>query len=360
MTDTFRSDEQRPLSPDFVRRFLLGLLPEKEAETLREQLFGQPSLVEEIAAHEDDLIDAFSRGELEGAEKDAFDALYLAHPEKRRRVVVSRALIHAARTQAAPGGARLSTPSGVAEVPAAVTALRAEIAAGEALNNHGNVRAFPARRGRLLPALTGLAAAAALVLAALTTFQRGKLEERLSAAETLHRQQIALLTSQVNEQKAAALRAEAARVAAEAALAARDAATSTAVTTVSTVATPVVKALKRAVFTLAMDLVRGEGEPRRLTLPSDVDEVQLKLEVDGNEPYKLFYVTLRSASGRQVFSRGRLSGERVSGNRQVTLNLRQEVLPEGRYELQLQGLTESGRAEDIGYYYFHVNHRNGV
>lgn len=357
MTDTFRSDEQRPLSPDFVRRFLLGLLPEKEAETLREQLFGQPSMVEEIGAHEDDLIDAYSRGELAGAEKDAFDALYLAHPEKRRRVVVSRALLQAARTQVASGGARLSTPSGVAEVPAAVTALRAEIAAGEALNNHGNVRTFPARRSRLLPALTGLAAAAALVLAALTTVQRGKLEERLSAAETLHRQQIALLTTQVNEQKAAVLRAEAARVAAEAALAARDAATST---TVSTVATPVVKALKRAVFTLAMDLVRGEGEPRRLTLPSDVDEVQLKLEVDGNEPYKLFYVTLRSASGRQVFSRGRLSGERVSGNRLVTLNLRQEVLPEGRYELQLQGLTESGRAEDIGYYYFHVNHRSGV
>ncbi|MBL8114744.1 MAG: hypothetical protein JNK60_17820 [Acidobacteria bacterium] len=348
MTDTFRSDEQRPLSPEFVRRFLLGLLPEKEAETLREQLFGQPSMVEEIAAHEDDLIDAYSRGELLGAEKDAFDALYLAHPEKRRRVVVSRALLEAARSQAAPGGARLSTPSGVAEVPPAVAALRAEIAAEEA---RGNVAVFPGGRSRILPALTGLAAAAALVLAALTTLQRSRLEERLSAAESLHSQKVALLERQVKEQTAAALRAETARVAAEAALAARDAATS---------ATPIAKAVKRAVFTLAMDLVRGEGEPRRLTLPSDVDEVQLKLEVDGNEPYKLFYVTLRSASGRQVFSRGRLSGERVSGNRLVTLNLRQEVLPEGRYELQLQGLTESGKAEDIGYYYFHVNHRNGV
>jgi hypothetical protein len=349
MTDTFRSDEQRPLSPDFVRRFLLGLLPEKEAETLREQLFGQPSMVEEIAAHEDDLIDAYSRGELAGAEKDAFDALYLSHPEKRRRVVVSRALLQAARTQVASGGARLSTPSGVAEVPAAVTALRAEIAAGEALNNHGNVRTFPARRSRLLPALTGLAAAAALVLAALTTVQRGKLEERLSAAETLHRQQIALLTSQVNEQKAAALRAEAARVAAEAALAARDAALDDGDDGFDG-GDPVVKALKRGVH--ARDGRWRGGEPADAALRRRRGPVSSRSTATS----QVFYVTL-AARAPLVFSRGRLR-ERVL-KPPVTLNLRQ-VLPEGRYELQLQGLTESGRAEDIGYYYFHVNHRNGV
>lgn len=75
MTETY--------SVQTLRDYLLGQLPESESERLDELSITDDECAERIRAVEHDLIDAFARGELEGAVLEQFRSRYLTTPQGR-------------------------------------------------------------------------------------------------------------------------------------------------------------------------------------------------------------------------------------------------------------------------------------
>jgi hypothetical protein len=89
-----------------IRLYLLGLLPEPEAEALEQAYVGRPEVLEQVRAVEDDLLDDYAAGRLGAGEKEPFESHYLASPPLRQRVVAARAL----RLAAAEADRRAAAP----------------------------------------------------------------------------------------------------------------------------------------------------------------------------------------------------------------------------------------------------------
>jgi hypothetical protein len=92
-----------------LRRYLLGLLPEGEAEALEEAYLARPEVWERLRGIEDDLLDDYAGGRLGPADSAAFESRYLASSPLRDRVTAARALRLAAAPEAALGEARVVT-----------------------------------------------------------------------------------------------------------------------------------------------------------------------------------------------------------------------------------------------------------
>jgi anti-sigma factor RsiW len=72
--------------------YLLGRLAEDEAELLEDRYFVDPAAYAELQAVEDELIDAYVRGELPGAERAQFERLFLPSAARRNRIGMARHL----------------------------------------------------------------------------------------------------------------------------------------------------------------------------------------------------------------------------------------------------------------------------
>jgi hypothetical protein len=79
-------------SGEALRDYLLGQLPEPEAERLDELSITDDTCAERIRAVEHDLVDAFARGELRGAALEQFSARYLTTPRGREAIRFAKAL----------------------------------------------------------------------------------------------------------------------------------------------------------------------------------------------------------------------------------------------------------------------------
>jgi hypothetical protein len=75
-----------------LRDYLLGQLPEPEAERLDELSIADDECADRITAAEHDLVDAFARGELQGIELERFRSRYLTTPAGHEAVRFARAL----------------------------------------------------------------------------------------------------------------------------------------------------------------------------------------------------------------------------------------------------------------------------
>lgn len=75
-----------------MRRYLLMDFPENRRAELEGALLTDEGMFEEIVAVENDLIDAYVRGELAEGDKRKFETAYLASPDRRTRVEFARAL----------------------------------------------------------------------------------------------------------------------------------------------------------------------------------------------------------------------------------------------------------------------------
>jgi hypothetical protein len=79
-------------SAQTLRDYLLGQLPDAEAERLDELSITDDELAERLGAVEHDLVDAFARGELEDAAVAPFRSRYLTTPRGREAVRFAEAL----------------------------------------------------------------------------------------------------------------------------------------------------------------------------------------------------------------------------------------------------------------------------
>jgi len=82
---------------ELVVRYLLGALTEAETECLDELSITDDVFALRLGTLEQDLVDAYVKGELSGEALAAFRSRYLASPAQRKRVRFARALVRAFR-----------------------------------------------------------------------------------------------------------------------------------------------------------------------------------------------------------------------------------------------------------------------
>jgi hypothetical protein len=95
-----------PLSEDQAFAFLLGELPEAQAQQLEDQAVEDGPRFEELRAFEAELIDAFLAGGLSAARRARVEALCRASADWRGKVSTARALRTRAKQQPAPEAPR--------------------------------------------------------------------------------------------------------------------------------------------------------------------------------------------------------------------------------------------------------------
>src|SRR5687768_17542380 len=89
-----------------IRRYLLGLLTEEEAQAPEEAYLVSPETLGRVRRIEDDLLDEYSAGLLGAEEKAALERRYFASDPLRARVLAAQALRLARDRTAAAAAAR--------------------------------------------------------------------------------------------------------------------------------------------------------------------------------------------------------------------------------------------------------------
>lgn len=90
------------VSPDSMRRFLLGRLPDAQMDAVGERLVADETFGDDMAEAEDALIEAYLSGGLSPADRADFERHYLATAVHRTRVETRRALAARAASVATP------------------------------------------------------------------------------------------------------------------------------------------------------------------------------------------------------------------------------------------------------------------
>lgn len=317
-----------------IAEYLLGSLSEDETERFDELSFTDDDFAEHLRVVENDLVDAYARGELSGSKLERFKSFYSLSPMRREKVRFAEAF------QTVPN------PTVVAE-------------------RENRQRAFPdssvadrfdSRRRRFfaLPKLTlqwGLAAAALLLLAAggWLAFENLRIQERINQAQA---EQAALAererelqaeiaekesSASQKEKEMASLRERVARLE-ESARESKPPSLPDQLSVVPFALTP---------------QARGGSQIPTLSIPPDADYVTLQLGLEPGD--HLFYrAELKSLSdGRVIWRSGRLKARSRDEGRVVVVTLRPALLESQRYILEVNGIA-NGSAEVVASYPFSV------
>ena len=329
--------KRRTYDDKLLTDYLLGSLPEEEIERLDELSFTDDELAARLRLVENDLVDAYARGEMEGVTLARFNAHYLASPRRREKAAFARGFQDFLRQGVTAEKERrpLQEPSAVKELTSPVDFLGRYLFAPR-----------PAVRW-------GLAAVAliALLVSGWLAFDnlrlRGQMDQARAEREELQKRERELQTELADqrsgdsdkEQELAALRERLAEV--ERQLGRQPDAKS------QTDAKP------NVAFTLAPQM-RGSRQPATLSIPVDADLVTLELELEPSD-FVLYRAELKSRPGDEaVWKSGRLRVKFKGDARTIAVSLSAGLLKSGMYNLELYGVSPTGAAEIINSYPFRV------
>lgn len=107
------------------------------------------------------------------------------------------------------------------------------------------------------------------------------------------------------------------------------------------------------VLTLRENVVREDGDSRKVEIGSGVTLVRLLLEL-GVGSYSSFNVRLQTANDHELASLGNMKARDEEGAQFVVINVPAEFLTSGDYQVRLTGISSDGRATDLGLYPFRV------
>jgi hypothetical protein len=300
-------------SPETLRRqYLLGELSEEERTAFEEKYFRDDEEFEHLLAEEEDLIDAYVRGDLSPAERRKLkNALRF---DFRHAPRLSFAEILAERARAAtPSLAPVRPLLGWATWPFWKSALAF---GGMAVILLLTVAFWFLAQRRLERDLAGLKSELDR-LVQLQQQQREQLSEMVSKTEQL--------ASSIEQNRTVEKEQPRADVSPEPKIA--------------------LATLKRS--------ARGQGLPSQLLLTPDTERVELQVPVEGE--YRSLRAVLTRIDGQDVWRSGLLEWERVGSSWIAGVDLPPTVLKEREYVLRLLASERSGdQPTEIGEYYFRV------
>ena len=315
-----------------IARYLLGDLPEEQQVAIEDRAFADKDYLALVTAVENDLIDEYVRHELTTTERQQFERQFLASAERRKRVEFAKAL---ARVPAIP--------------ERTVVSERAQWSWRDSL--YAFISGLnPAARFAMAAVILLLLVGGAWLLTETLRLRRQltQLQAQNQARQNELQQQVEAERRRGEELNARLTQEQQQREQSEESL--RQLSETGDAT--NPPPRPIVAAL-----TLLPGLSRGGGDKARLVMPEAARLVRLQIGIDPDEPYKTFAVELRTAAGRQVWTRENLSARTRGRTHAVSLTLPAAALKSGDYELRLSGRKEAGESEDVGFYYFDVKRK---
>ena len=319
------------LSEELIVRYLLGDLPEETLTEIEDRAFSNPRYLQEILAVENDLIDEYVRGELSDVRRRLFESRFLASAERRRKVEFAKSM---------------------ASVFSETAVFRKEKAHDVARAQAGTWGSFATFIRGLSPAARLSFATAALLLvlgglwavteairlraqvAELRAKQQALSNQLADERERADRLSSRLQNEQQQRERSQELISELEREREQSAS----------------------KPVQPTVLSLVLppDIARAGAARPKLNLLQSARLVRLQIGIEPGDEYKSFRVELRAQAAQQIWSQGNLTARSMRGGQSVVLNLPAKLLGAGRYELTLEGITDGGEVEPVGYYYFDV------
>jgi hypothetical protein len=306
--------------------YLLGVLPEAEAERCDELSVSDDAVAAAIGAREKDLVDAFVRGELSGQMLERFTSYYLASPVRRERVAFAQAFQDFAERN------RARVQSEGARRPGWFAALTTLLAPRPAL-----------QWGLVAGVLIVLLAGGWLFVGNLrlqrqisqSQIRRDELQQREQALQKqLDAQQAA---NQKAEQELAQVRAERERLDLELKKQAPQPADQTIIA--SLILTPG---------------LRGTGQMQTLSLPTNSGRVAFQLNLEPNEFVGYSVVLIDQSNHQTLWHSGKLRAHSGASGKTIGVNLSSVLLKPQTYVLQVSGVSANGSAEVMSDYPFKV------
>lgn len=334
-----------PGPEDQLVSYLLGLLPDEEAERLDELNIADEEFAWQLRVVEDDLIDAYVTGALAGDTLDRFESFYLASEHRRRKVKFARSLRRVVDrgvgTAGAGAGSNHIRPPGSERNRAS--------SAGSPAN-----QSVPPRVGWVWK----LAAAAALVLLAGGALYedirlRGALNDARGASAALSNQ-ARDLERQLSDQRVVndSVLNELEKV--RLPQAGNGSASAPPRSPEPAGGTP--RALP-AVALVLLPQTRGAGPIATLAVPQGLDRVALDLRLEPGD-FSRYEVALKDPAGSHIVWRsGRITSSTIDDTPTISLLIPSTVLKTQYYSLELNGITAAGTADVIGSYVFQVVRR---
>lgn len=301
--------QQPEPSEQQLTRYLLGALGEEEAERLDQLSIADEEFALRLNVVENDLVDAYVRGELKGEAQDRFDKYYLSSPKRLEKVEFSRALLRHQTESATAVSRRVPTEDDASHV-------RSPQEESDARDGWRWLN-MPRLGLRWGPA----AAATVMLLAASFLFYENK---RLRELER-----------QLSEQRVAnsglAKELESLRA-----------------------SLPASHALATIVAVLAPP-TRGVGQIPSISLPTGTDQVLLRLQLEADE-FPRYQVTLKDpATNRILWHTTDALRANPEGNvKVVSVSLSAKLFKPQSYILELSGLSAIGGPELVSSYPFRV------
>lgn len=323
-----------------VTQYLLGELPEAEAERLDELSIADGEFVDTLRSAENDLVDAYAQEELSSASRAQFESHYLASPRRRERANLARALQEF--------GAKA-------------------IAARAADFPQKDEREVPARRGRSgwVPAFAGpllrrpglqwgvtLAALVLLIAGGVLLFQNLRLRQQMTQTAARrdelgrHEQELQKeiqeqrTANSKTEQDLAQLRAERERLDQELNQQKNSQPTNQSPGSVaSLVLTP---------------QMRGAANTQTLSITAATRTVTARLSLEPNDFDTYRVALLDQASHQTLWRSGNLRAKGVQDRKSLSLSFPAGLLKPQTYTLQVSGVSSNGAAQTISDYPFRV------
>jgi hypothetical protein len=315
------SADKQGLNDHVLSRYLLGSLPAQEAERLDELSIADDEFALRLDAVENDLVDAYARGDLSGDALEQFQKFYLSSPRRREKVEFARIFLRFAEKTASAVAGATTQPAIPSAQPADQTS-----------------RTRSPWRQLTIPRLGlqwGLAAAALVMLLA-TSYQFVENERLRQQAAEARNQQTALnqrtqdLESQLREQRSAnaGMREELDRLR-------------------QVLSAP--HALN-IVAALLLPQMRGASQIPTVSVPVGTDQVQLRLQLESDD-FPSYQVALKDPARSTVIWNNSNVRARAQGEAKVvSVNIPAGLLKRQNYIIDLTGVSSNGRTEFISGY----------
>ena len=298
-----------------IRRYLLGELADADRAFVEERLFSSEEFWEHVCLIEDDLVDAYVRGELRGGERARFESHFLSSPRRRERVAMAQAWHAPGRAPA-----KASSQSWLA----GITSLF-----GSASNYSLGVRA-------LAPIAAGLILLIGVMMIGFnaqlsqqrteTAILRGKLES-LTSQPASKGAGPPLEEWRTDMQRQLQALAESSKTAAPLSL------------------------------MLVPGAQRSAARPQILRIPSAVPSLDLILPLAEAGPYTSYRATIQTFEGAEVFGVNQVLLSKGPGEPSLHLSVPSKALKEGDYRILVSGQKAGGQVVELNdYFVFHVAH----
>ena len=285
-----------------LTRYLLGLLPEDEAEGLDELSVVDDDVAARLRVAEDDLVDAYVAGTLDGTRLEQFESFYLASPLRREKVRFAERFLRAVDRQPLSFAPRGETP--------------------------------PVARSRRtwLPLVAALLfVACGILLVEDIRLQRGLGEARREGAAL--GQQARQLASELGAQRA------------EVQARARDADRARALRPSASIAL------------VLLPETRAVGPVSAIAVPAGTDTVSFDLRLETGEDARYQAALRDPATDRIVWRSPIIAARSSSRTGVVSVAVPARLLKPQHYSFELSGGTAAGRLDIIGSYVFQIESR---